>query len=258
MNTVEPHSMTSPNYKTEECAKFTIDDVSQVFSINEVMVIGREYTFSCWVRSDTASSMIVEDKAFSTTTEWAYVMHTFIADQVDLHFAFVNSGAYYIYHAQLELGNKATDWDVAPEDVDKTIDDISVIANTAKTAADTAQSLYDSITEPDGPIKALEAAVGDLEKIAGCITIENGNLHLTAQDVGDKAALRLTRTHLYFVDNDEDVAWMTAKKLHIKYARVEEELEIGGFVWTEHATKKTEDKKTILKSRTGLLWKGGS
>lgn len=326
MNTVVSHSMTSPNNKTEECAKFSIDDTSQVFAINEVMVIGREYTLSCWVRSDTASSVIIEDEAFSTTTEWVYVMHTFIADQVDLHFAFVNTGTYYIYHTQLELGNKATDWDVAPEDVEADIietnnhvsdlnedaveawnsanaagntasaaqnraDEAWTYADTANSAASTAQNRADEAWQKafdaENAVKdankvelaELRAALDELQltkensgytkTLLGYIKIktesDDPNEEVPYLELGDKnlnniAKLRLTNNELRFMDNEYKVAWMTAQKLYIENARIVKELEIGEFSWTEHATKHetVNGQEVLVRSRTGLLWRGGN
>ena len=119
MNTLESCTIDSPNNKTEECAKFIIDDGSFVYSMVDVMVVDRDYTFSCWIKSETEGNILIRDTTFPTTTDWTYCTHTFTATGTDLQLAFVTEGTYYIYHAQLEIGTKATDWTPAVEDVDE-------------------------------------------------------------------------------------------------------------------------------------------
>ena len=121
MNTVETCTITGPDNKTDECAKFIIDDGSFVYTLSDIMMTGRNYTFSCWVKSEAEGNIVVSESVFTSSTEWQYFKHTFTAEDVDLSIGFVTAGTYYVYHAQLELGTIATDWSPAPED---TTDDI--------------------------------------------------------------------------------------------------------------------------------------
>lgn len=116
MNVQESCTITSPDNKLEECAKFIIDDRTKAFVLSDVMVVDREYTFSCWIRSDEDGSVITQGKTFSSTIDWQRLVYTFTASDIDLSIVFSSVGTYYIYHPQLEIGNKATDWSPAPED----------------------------------------------------------------------------------------------------------------------------------------------
>ena len=123
MNTVESYSTTDPHGKEDVCAKFTIDNIDEAFKFPNVAIVDKEYTFSCWVRSEAAGSVSICSGDITTTTEWTRQAATFTAPETDLWLVFNEVGTYYIYHAQLELGNKATDWTPAPEDVDQSIAD---------------------------------------------------------------------------------------------------------------------------------------
>ena len=117
MSTVGHSTIPGPYGKEDECAQFTIDDLSTVFTLNDIMVLGQDYTFSFWVKSEAAGSILVGGESFSTSPEWTKHATTFKATSVDLCMAFGTTDTYYIYHPQLEIGTLATDWTPAPEDV---------------------------------------------------------------------------------------------------------------------------------------------
>lgn len=134
MNTLESCVTTSPYGDEEECAKFTIDDTESGFLLSAIMRTEQEYTFSCWLKSESSGSLSVGDSTFTSGETWIKRKATFTADSEDLALVFGTAGVYYIYHAQLEIGNKATDWRQAPEDVDQSI-------------SDTANELHQYVTE---------------------------------------------------------------------------------------------------------------
>lgn len=117
MNTVETSTIVCPDNKTDECAKFIIDDGTFVYTLSDVMMVGRKYTFSCWTKSEADGMIVVSGSATETSTEWQYFAHTFTSDNTDLSIGFATAGAYYIYHPKLEIGTIATDWSPAPEDM---------------------------------------------------------------------------------------------------------------------------------------------
>lgn len=117
MNTLESYQITSPYNKTEECARFVITDVSKHFILSNVTEPSQEYTFSFWVRSETNADIMVGNETITTFSEWNKYVFTFIATMKDLHIGFSAIGNYDIYHPQLEIGNKASDYSPAPEDV---------------------------------------------------------------------------------------------------------------------------------------------
>jgi hypothetical protein len=74
-----------------------------------------------WLKSDADGSVSVGGDTFPATTEWKKHSVTFTATSEDVPIVFDIAGTYYIYHAQLEIGNKATDWTPAHEDVEADI-----------------------------------------------------------------------------------------------------------------------------------------
>lgn len=134
MNTLESCVTTSPYGDEDECAKFTIDDTGSSFLLSAIIQTGQEYTFSCWLKSESSGSLSAGDSAFTSDETWTKRKTTFTADSEDFALVFGVTGTYYIYHAQLEIGNKATDWRPAPEDVDQSI-------------SETANELHQYVTE---------------------------------------------------------------------------------------------------------------
>lgn len=125
MNTVESFLTISPFNETEECAKFTISDPSKVFMFSNIASVGREYTFSTWIKSANDSgaiSIVIGGKEFiATTTDWTRCEVTFTASSRSIPLRFSDVGICYLYKSKLEIGNKVTDWTPAPEDIDRAI-----------------------------------------------------------------------------------------------------------------------------------------
>jgi hypothetical protein len=116
VNTVETHS--EEIFGEEDvCAKLTIDDLASKFCIAKAMKPGEQYTLSFWLKTDSSGSITVCNVNFAATAEWAKYELTFTADTEDLLISFGAVGTYYLYHTQLEVGNVATDWRPAPEDL---------------------------------------------------------------------------------------------------------------------------------------------
>lgn len=116
MNTLATVSMTDPYGKVSECIQFTIDDANNPFVLNDIMAIDQRYTFSLWLMSAEDASLTAGGDTFATTSAWNKYSVTFTAEGTDLLLNFGVTGTYYIYHPQLEIGTKATDWTPAPED----------------------------------------------------------------------------------------------------------------------------------------------
>lgn len=125
MNTLESVIVTSPVDKDEECAKFVIDNCASPFTLNNIMVVGENYTFSAWIKSESAATITVNDEIFSISPEWQKCIVSFTSESVDLPMLFGTKTTYYIYHSQLEAGTIATDWTPAPEDIDDDIEDVN-------------------------------------------------------------------------------------------------------------------------------------
>jgi hypothetical protein len=246
MNAIESCVVTSPDHKAEECAKFTIDKVEQPFVISDVMVVGREYTFSCWILADTAGVITIGEASLSITSEWTYHIHTFTATSADLTLMFADVNTYYIYHPQLELGNKATDWAAAPEDVDSSIAATDEVATDAKNLA----------TDTEGRVSSAESSLNSLgEKVENLMPISkyidinlDGTKPYTMElgERGSESTLRLTNSAIQFMEGTFVSAYISNKKLHIDTAVIENELQIGSFVWIERSN-----------GNVGLIWKKG-
>lgn len=124
MSRVYSQSMTSPVNKTEECAVFEISDAKEAFTLANVSTSGEEYTLSFWVKSSASGNIVIAGTTVTTTTSWEEFVLTYTASGSNLILDFGTAGTYYIYHLQLEVGNMATDWTVAPEDIDMNIDSV--------------------------------------------------------------------------------------------------------------------------------------
>ena len=116
MNTLATVAMTDPYDKVSECILFTIDDAVIPFALKNVMTVGQQYTFSLWLMSEANATLSVSGETFVSTNAWNKYFVTFTASSTDLRFNFGGSGNYYMYHPQLEVGSKPTDWTPAPED----------------------------------------------------------------------------------------------------------------------------------------------
>lgn len=135
MNTIEAYSTTSPFGKIEECAKFAIDDTSTPFGLHNILTIGYQYTFGCWLKSESECSLVVAGTTFPASTAWQKYDVTFTASGKDLSLTFGVVGTYYIYHAQLERGSVATDWTPSPDDMDDSVESLIQRTETARTDA---------------------------------------------------------------------------------------------------------------------------
>ena len=140
MNTLESCTIISPLGSEEECAKFVIDDVTQQFILDDIIKLDQEYTFSCWLKSEVAGSIEAGGGIFESSTSWTRHHATFVTDRTYFPIEFLSTGTYYIYHPQLEIGNKATDWTPSPDDVDEGITNAQNDATNAQNAADGANT----------------------------------------------------------------------------------------------------------------------
>ena len=165
MNTLESCIIASPTTLEEECAKFIIDEVLSPFVLHTITTEKEEYTLSLWIRSDAEGDVLVRGKNIPTTAEWVHHTHTFTAVDTNLSFYFNVPGNYYIYHPQLELGNKATEYGIAPEDLEE---DIKEAQDTANSAKDTADNNDERLTYAESIIQQL------VDRISMLVTDANG------------------------------------------------------------------------------------
>lgn len=116
MNILESANIRSPNEIEEECAHFTITDTEQPFVLNDIAKPDEQYTFSAWVKG--SGEISISGNKFQVTEEWTRCVITFISDSTDVEIYFRETGEYYFYNSQLEIGEKDTDYSPAPEDLE--------------------------------------------------------------------------------------------------------------------------------------------
>lgn len=198
MNILSAASMTDPHGKVSECIQFTIDDISDAFVLNDIMTIGRRYTLSLWLASDSPASVTVVGNTFTSTSVWSKCSVTFTAGSADLLLDFNNAGVYYIYHPQLEIGNVATDWTPAPEDLDPS----DALGETNERV----QTIYESVSELSVRNNEIIANVSEIEKTIDTVAndvisvnneiadmkLESDNLKLGFQNITDNGINRVT------------------------------------------------------------------
>lgn len=190
VNLLESYSIENPQNEVDTCAKFTIDDITAPFILNNITTVNEQYTFSLWIKSEESGSIQVYDKTFASMTEWQKYSTVFTANDTKLNIYFTNTGTYYIYHPKLEIGNKATDWTPAPEDLDSTVSDLTTRVVETETAI---ESTKDEIS-----LKASKIEMNDaLEKYRSNSSSE---LQVTAD--GIRMEMTQQVTELSNTDND--------------------------------------------------------
>lgn len=110
-----------PNSKNEECAKFIIDDVNIPYVLSGTTEYNQEYTLSMWVRADSKSVLKIYEKSIEVNEEWSRKQVTFKALGNNLNIFFGNTGTYYFYKTQLELGKLMSDASPSPEDIEESL-----------------------------------------------------------------------------------------------------------------------------------------
>ena len=136
-NALESWTLVSPFGRLDECAKFIIGDTEDAFALEDVATAGKEYTLSFWLKSDVAGYVrTTGGGTFKAGADWVKCVSTFTAEETGLSFSFDTPGAYYIYNTQLELGNRATDYRPATEDVDEGISNAQKAAEEAQAKAE--------------------------------------------------------------------------------------------------------------------------
>lgn len=115
MNELTAVVTTTPD-GTDECAKFTIDTVSNPFTFHNVTQSGTDYMLSFHIKSESSGSITIANKTIDTSTTWNKSVISFTGSGTDLVLTFNTTGTYYMYHTMLEIGNVASDWHLAEED----------------------------------------------------------------------------------------------------------------------------------------------
>lgn len=165
MNTLESCIILSPSSIEEECAKFTIEETLSPFVLHNITKPGGQYTLSLWVKSENEGSILSRGTTMPTTTEWSRYTVTFNTNETDVSIFFNTADTYYIYHAKLEEGSKATDWTAAPEDLEDKVEQIG----------DTATDAFNNASDNSTRLEYAESIIEQLiDRISMIVTDSNG------------------------------------------------------------------------------------
>ena len=208
MNALESRSITSPFNKTDECAVFVIDNPAEGFVLSGIATKRQRYTFSLWLKADAVGSVSVGGDTFPATTAWKKHSVTFTATSEDVPIVFDVAGTYYIYHAQLEIGNKATDWTPAHEDVEadiaagdnalrETIEEQST--SILQDAENIIMSALETYTKTGDFDAYKETVTTQLEIMAGEITMNFTNTTEQINTVDGEVQSKFTELYNYIV-----------------------------------------------------------
>lgn len=176
MNTIEETTILSPGGSEEVCAKFVIDSVSKPYILSNIMAVSEQYTIHFFVKSESSGSIQISDSIFETSSEWKEYSATFIAELSDLEIFFKQTGTYYFYHPKLEIGNKATDYTEAPEDLESRV---SVAESSIEMSAEEIKLMV----RADSVISAINQSAEEISILASRIKLEglvtaNGNFKI--------------------------------------------------------------------------------
>lgn len=162
MNVLTACNILSPNEIEEECAHFTITDTEQPFVLNEIAKPDEQYTFSAWVKG--SGEISISGNKFPVTEEWTRCVITFISDSTDVEIYFRETGDYYFYNSQLEVGEKDTDYSPAPEDLENRVTD-------AETVIRVHAGLIEQKVSVNGVISAINQSAEEIRISASKITL---------------------------------------------------------------------------------------
>ena len=169
MNTIDSYSLMGPFGIGVPCPRIKIENTLIPFVLAGVANPNRTHALSFWLKSDAESQVDVCGKIFTSSPEWQQCVVTFTPTTPDIQWWFGSNGYYYIYHAQLEDGNIATDWAPAPEDTESRIDNLKVGArNLIRNSSDLIFDNY-SFVEPmmQDIISNQESIISDQDALTG-------------------------------------------------------------------------------------------
>lgn len=132
----------APNGIIDECGYIECTQYGFLLILNDLQLLPGRYTFSIWIKSSDEGMVSINEQSESTGTEWKRYIYNIDGDNITEIVLEFQAGEYWIYHAKLESGDKATDWTPAPEDVDDSI-------NIAQKTADGKNAVYYQDEEPE-------------------------------------------------------------------------------------------------------------
>lgn len=153
MNIRNQDTIRAPSGKDDVCAVFAIDTMDEPFVLQDTTEEGEEYTLSFYAKSDVTGGISVSSKTITIGTDWKRYVITFTASSTDVEIYFTTTGTYYIYHAQLEIGNKDTDWALNPADTEEEVETLKTSTTELKLTVD---SITARVTEQEDKLTITE------------------------------------------------------------------------------------------------------
>lgn len=198
MSRISEYNGTDPNGTTSTMTSIHMTGAAYL-SIVTIPSDGN-YTIGFWIRAagQYECNLSVEEsmiKEFDVYRDWTRVEHTFEASANQQVALYLPAGDYYIWHAKLESGNKATDYSQSYQDMN---DQIKSTEKTLRAELDMMAGKVILQIDNDGNIAAIELGAGEDEKgtviqltsdnikfEAGELIelLTDGNLNLTGKNV---------------------------------------------------------------------------
>ena len=131
----------TPTGITDDVLKINNDSTEgMAYSFGNILENDDDYTFSCWMKSDTNThtDVYISDNVqeFALTSEWTRVVFTSqfsSSSNKSVKFSVIAGAQIYVYEGQLEHGNKATDFRSNEKDITdsiQTVDEKLVVLQT--------------------------------------------------------------------------------------------------------------------------------
>lgn len=269
-----------------DSALYLRDVSGYTYRIGTLPLKDGEYTFTIWAKAMSPMTISINVlgklQVFElTTTDWTkFLVQNDNPDKDDngdvVRYIEITPVYYdssegvdndlYLYKAMLELSDRASDWNPAPEDDEASIDELSrrvreteLSLEPGKIVATVLESqVYkDSVTESLKETKASVELVSDQlglvfseqESLASEVesfinnqqtwyrfTPEHFEIGKTEEEDGHQFLMHLTNRELAFRDNGTKVAYINDQVMHITNAEVMSQLRLGNFAFVPTET----------------------
>lgn len=127
---VNETKLQSPYGQLDDCLMITNEQSTEVvYNFGDILELDREYTFSCWFRSDSEIQISIQisnerSRYFPVTSEWQKVSFTASANTATskkVFFTIPANNTLYAYEGMLELGNIASDFKPSEKDIENVV-----------------------------------------------------------------------------------------------------------------------------------------
>lgn len=147
MNTLQMTTIRAPSGKDDTSAMLVIDNVNNPFVFHDITEVGKEYTFSFYICSESDGEISINGDTLATTSDWTRYENTFTANSSNILIYFNVVGTYYIYNSQLEIGNQVTDYRPCPDDVEEKFTNYSTTSKVESMISVSKESILQSVSE---------------------------------------------------------------------------------------------------------------